>query len=896
MILDISYFAQGLNLSGSNDANLLRAARSAKVGAKSGRLAKLTKLFKLLEQCWSQDHTILSNDVSAIPPAKQIARALSGVLSRRVAALVLTLILVTPLVMYQTLDFSYSAYIDTFDTLLTRINATATYERADWEVLADEFRDFYDDKDIQPMDLRIYTDLDEEWSTDGGSEDSMTNLFFDWSDSFGYIRPDAIIDVPSGSKRVVASFSLKPQLQGESLSSILTIMLVMVALVGFTASFQQAVDELIVMPMERMMDTLKGSANSILRSVQAIAHEKGHGEGVGGEDGFNADNIDGEVEEILETNILESMIEKLAKITSLILPGAETHYVNETNMDQSTKDWIANEYLNAETKESRLASQNFAPGSSLNARQTRITSNSPMAGKRSGVDGAIRATKFRKSKGTKQGEMEELIENSSGLSNAPRDVQMRRIEQLEREMNTWTFDVEELKVDETFIVLSMLFDTFEASEECNITHSTLTGFFKELQRRYVNTNTYHNWHHAVDVTHTVFRFVVETQAHTFLMPLETFSLLVSAVAHDVGHPGFSNPYLVKTKHELAIVHNDQSPLENMHCATLYEVVGNAKYDIFQGLETDQWRAVRKIVISAILGTDMIHHFPLISKMQVFYEMYGKELQNQIANGECNVETAPGMKEAANRSFMIDVFLHAADISNPVKSFDICKKWALLVVEEFFKQGDIEKSKGIDVSPMSDRLTTNINSMQVGFIEFVVFPLYDAFTHTFPTLQVLLQNCVNNDKEWTNRRVAEIKHEPEEVAKIQGRFESLRKKAEVTMEMVGAMAERIETQKQSYEDMIKIVNSASCVFSDDDDIELGTAPAVSGRSNRNVLLKNTLSAIDDGEYDELGEEDSEAGPGHGSPERKSDRRAGSRRQVVKTVNVKPAKTDGDNAPE
>jgi len=60
MILDISWFSDELGLGAAGgDANLLRAARSAKVGAKSGRLAKLTKLFKLVEQCWTREHTLL---------------------------------------------------------------------------------------------------------------------------------------------------------------------------------------------------------------------------------------------------------------------------------------------------------------------------------------------------------------------------------------------------------------------------------------------------------------------------------------------------------------------------------------------------------------------------------------------------------------------------------------------------------------------------------------------------------------------------------------------------------------------------------------------------------------------------------------------------------------------
>ena len=76
---------------------------------------------------------------------------------------------------------------------------------------------------------------------------------------YDYIRADSLINVDSGG--VSAVISLKKQLIGESLSSILIILMVIFTLVGFTASFQHAVDHLIVIPLERMMDTLKSSAN-----------------------------------------------------------------------------------------------------------------------------------------------------------------------------------------------------------------------------------------------------------------------------------------------------------------------------------------------------------------------------------------------------------------------------------------------------------------------------------------------------------------------------------------------------------------------------------------------------------------------------------------------------------
>ena len=91
--------------------------------------------------------------------------------------------------------------------------------------------------------------------------------------------------------------------------------MVIFTLVGFTASFQHAVDHLVVIPLERMMNTLKSSANSILRSVQSIAHEKG------GDDEenalFNEHDIDEEVEKVLETDLLESMVAKVRARESL---------------------------------------------------------------------------------------------------------------------------------------------------------------------------------------------------------------------------------------------------------------------------------------------------------------------------------------------------------------------------------------------------------------------------------------------------------------------------------------------------------------------------------------------------------------------------------------------------
>ena len=48
--------------------------------------------------------------------------------------------------------------------------------------------------------------------------------------------------------------------------------------------------------------------------------------------------------------------------------------------------------------------------------------------------------------------------------------------------------------------------------------------------------------------------------------MEHFGAVVSAISHDLDHPGFNNSFLVNTKDEIALLYNDQSVLENHHLA------------------------------------------------------------------------------------------------------------------------------------------------------------------------------------------------------------------------------------------------------------------------------------------------------------------------------------------
>ena len=60
-----------------------------------------------------------------------------------------------------------------------------------------------------------------------------------------------------------------------------------------------------------------------------------------------------------------------------------------------------------------------------------------------------------------------------------------------------------------------------------------------------------------------------------------------------------------------------------------------------------------------------------------------------------------------------LLLHSADVSHPTKTWDLHKEWTSRCMEEFFKQGDKEKELGLDISPLCDRNTTQVPQSQIG---------------------------------------------------------------------------------------------------------------------------------------------------------------------------------------
>ncbi|KPP78923.1 cAMP-specific 3',5'-cyclic phosphodiesterase 4D-like [Scleropages formosus] len=218
--------------------------------------------------------------------------------------------------------------------------------------------------------------------------------------------------------------------------------------------------------------------------------------------------------------------------------------------------------------------------------------------------------------------------------------------------------------------------------------------------------------------------------------LEILAAIFASAIHDVDHPGVSNQFLINTNSELALMYNDSSVLENHHLAVGFKLLQEENCDIFQNLTKKQRQLLRKMVIDIVLATDMSKHMNLLADLKTMVET--KKV------------TSSGVLLLDNYSDRIQVLqnmVHCADLSNPTKPLQLYRQWTDRIMEEFFSQGDRERERGMEISPMCDKHTASVEKSQVGFIDYIVHPLWETWADlVHPDAQDIL-DALEDNREW-----------------------------------------------------------------------------------------------------------------------------------------------------
>ena len=311
----------------------------------------------------------------------------------------------------------------------------------------------------------------------------------------------------------------------------------------------------------------------------------------------------------------------------------------------------------------------------------------------------------------------------------------------------WDFDVwsvEPACLDR--VVLEMLYD-LNLVEEFDVDPCCLRRFLHRVNAAMsLHGNAYHNAHHSFDVAQSCFVLATKMQCSDLLGPLELFALIIGALCHDLEHPGYNNAFAVNAMTFYAVRYNDQSVLENHHIAVAWTILRAPGCEVLDSLLPEQLKQVRKMMIASILATDMTFHFSLKG------ELDGVILRNarpaEAAEAESPVDKRRSLESDLDRTVLLKVVLHMADISNPCKPWAVGKLWSDRVIEEFFRQGDQEKALSLPPTPNMDRETTKQAELSVNFIDFIVGPFFMALTNLLPKVRECCELMQSNRNEWS----------------------------------------------------------------------------------------------------------------------------------------------------
>mmetsp|Transcript_13688 Transcript_13688/g.30675 ORF Transcript_13688/g.30675 Transcript_13688/m.30675 type:complete len:761 (+) Transcript_13688:127-2409(+) len=307
-----------------------------------------------------------------------------------------------------------------------------------------------------------------------------------------------------------------------------------------------------------------------------------------------------------------------------------------------------------------------------------------------------------------------------------------------QKIDEWNFDVVSVHKctggHALRVVAAKIFHQWECSK--GLDRDRLHNFVHQIQTGYFASNPYHNSLHATDVAQTVHWMLAKADVVKVaqLQGDEVVALLLAAIVHDYEHPGVNNGFCAKTRHPLAVRYNDASVLEMHHVAAAFKLLTEWRCNFLAGSPDATYWAIREVMVSSVLATDISKHFEELNK-----------LKSRVAADEFLKHGESAVK--ADKLLALNVVLHACDIANPAKELEMYLYWTERVLAEYFAQGDQEKSLGLPVSMLMDRKSTNIAKCQVGFIDILVFPLYDELQKVFAPLHLCCDFLESNKRFW-----------------------------------------------------------------------------------------------------------------------------------------------------
>ncbi|POR34855.1 Phosphodiesterase [Tolypocladium paradoxum] len=328
----------------------------------------------------------------------------------------------------------------------------------------------------------------------------------------------------------------------------------------------------------------------------------------------------------------------------------------------------------------------------------------------------------------------------------------------------WHFCAHAFSDDELLVASMVMFKHAFAVPELErwrIPTDQLISFLVACRAAYNSFVPYHNFRHVVDVLQATFNFLVHIGAlppypfdqrqasttdkspiATLLGSFEALALLVTAIGHDVGHPGVNNGFLSTLNAPLAQLYNDRSVLESFHCAAYSQILRRYWPAAFED------RKMRSLMISSILATDMGLHFDYMKKLGDVQE----KLHHHNSTDGWN-----GRQLEEHKALACSLLIKCADVSNVARHHDTALQWMHILSEEFSRQASMEDELEIKSSLMAPpkKDIMSLANAQLGFMNMFAIPLFQGVADIMPAMRYTVEELEIN-KSHFERKVQEEK--------------------------------------------------------------------------------------------------------------------------------------------
>nr|CEL68761.1 TPA: high-affinity cGMP-specific 3',5'-cyclic phosphodiesterase 9A, putative [Neospora caninum Liverpool] len=282
----------------------------------------------------------------------------------------------------------------------------------------------------------------------------------------------------------------------------------------------------------------------------------------------------------------------------------------------------------------------------------------------------------------------------------------------------WDFHVLTLPPASAVLVTRDLLTQFALKANMDIPGEIIMAFSVAIFKNY-RPNPYHNFYHALNVAQVLCLLLALPDVAVQFTPIDYLVLSVAALGHDLGHPGANNLFMTRFDCWPSRIYQNVSVLENYHAASLFQILRHPGFNVFCSVSATNFAPIRKRIISAILWTDMAKHFDVVAKLQA-------KIQGEMVLTE-------GIIVTLTKPYLEGLLLHAADISNPMMDFELCRDWAFRACDEFYQQNKMEEMGGFPPSmPNFQHFDEyNVAKCQVGFIDAICKPLFNSLALMFP---------------------------------------------------------------------------------------------------------------------------------------------------------------------